>query len=135
MPASHSRSSTIPAQAFSARMPLDTHWGPATCEEVDCQFFLKGWRSIVPADTDDERKLRLSGRPFTESKLDDGRIAFDFPPGTPCLRYRSHRAQLEREANLLHINRETRQVTPMRRPSWHERFAETLDRYERLRGA
>lgn len=79
--------------------PLETHWRPATCAEVDCPAYLYGWLTVVdPASDLGQRQAHYirtqSGRKFTEEPTPGG-IEFRFEPGQIC--FRQHQAPLERE--------------------------------------
>ena len=58
---------------------------PATCAEVDCDNYLHGWRTIVPADLADQVRDRLRrAYRFTETRQDGGLVAFVFEAGQEC---------------------------------------------------
>jgi len=136
----HSRSRVITPQAFRAAMPLDTHWGRRlSCAQAECAAYANptGWRTWAEPGSSEEGVIRqhIKRRGWRHAEEQEGgRIVFIFPGGTPCFQDGRHRAQLEREANLAHIDKESRRVTPMARQSWHDRWAEHLDRLSRLRG-
>lgn len=138
MPAIHSRSRTITGQQWTAAMPLSTHWGPvATCEDIGCMALAQGWKTYVPVGSREEQAIRQrikeKGWSHTEDVVGDT-VFFIFAAGTPCFNDGRHRAQLEREAVLVHRDADTGKQEPMRRQSWHDRWAEHLDRLARMRG-
>jgi hypothetical protein len=96
-----------PVQAYktySVASPVETHWRPATCAEVDCPAHLNGWATTLMRGSDDERFLRrvcrgeADGyrRNFTEHAQPDGFVQFIFSAGQTCFAIRKHRAPLGR---------------------------------------
>ena len=95
-------------QNFSVSVPLGTHWRVAACKEVDCPHYLLGWRTIVPAESEQAQYLRTlntsraepgARRRFTESRSPVGTAIFTFPPGHKC--FRPHKTQTGRPAEFL----------------------------------
>ena len=79
--------------------PLETHWRPATCEDVDCTAYSRGWATIVPEVSPQARYIRQhSEREFTEESTEGGLVAFTFPPGQQC--FKSHKLPREDTAPL-----------------------------------
>lgn len=77
--------------------PMSTHWRRASCEEVQCEAYLKGWG--VPTkglDEQDIALLRGCGRKFSEIEIKDGETHFWFEPGQSCLRASTHRTRLDK---------------------------------------
>lgn len=87
-------------KTYTVAMPLQTHWRPATCAEVDCEAYLRGWRTIVDERTElGQRQAHYirhdRSRRHNESRMDpDGVTVFTFEAGQTC--FREHRAQLGR---------------------------------------
>lgn len=89
-------------RTYSVKMPVQTHFRPATCEEYGCETFLGGWVTMLSvAQTDLIDALRRSGRPYTEKRGENGMIEFRFEPGTPCFKQSTHRVSLERDPVLI----------------------------------
>lgn len=112
-------------KTYSVLSPLRTHFRPATCEEIDCPHYLKGWRSAYDARDQTSRggAFRIwyvreqSGRRFVELGsgrweiqttvdgaqirkliLGDGPLTvFEFAPGQMCFEAATHRITLERD--------------------------------------
>ena len=90
-------------KTYELRSPLATHHRPATCEEVGCLQWARGWLTTVPAGSGDEQLVRrmASGemdnrrRYFTETR-DGGMISFRFEAGTSCFRVGTHTTNLGR---------------------------------------
>ncbi len=84
----------MPEQHFTIAVPLATHWGPATCEDVDCPHYLLGWQTIVPNDGPEAAYIRggwkrYPGRTslkYTEELTPEGLVCFTFEAGQTCFR-------------------------------------------------
>ena len=84
-------------QTFQVASPLETHWRPATCEEIDCQAYLFGWQTTV-----DER-IELGQRQAHHIRHDNTRrytevrvfalTVFAFEPGQRCFGSGQHRVR------------------------------------------
>ena len=127
----------MPVQAYKtyqAAMPLATHWRPATCAEVDCSWYLAGWKTIVPAGGEHEALVRGSGRKFTEETQPGGLIEFRFEAGQQCFQAATHRLPVGRPERLFVRDGDWRgNPTGWRREhtrpeDWQEDFAEHQDR-------
>jgi hypothetical protein len=84
-------------RTFQIHQPTIDTERPATCEEVDCEPFLKGWQLTVPIGSQDEHIIRNQNRPF-QKEVVGGMITFRFAPGTNCFRSSTHRVVRERPA-------------------------------------
>lgn len=113
--------------------PVSTHFRPATCKEIECAGYTRGWKTTVLPDSPQARYIRhSSGRKFTEAKNEngDGTVVFTFPPGQTCFRAADHRKSLEREPFYVVRGGDTRgdprQEAPRRFRSgdWVENFAD-----------
>lgn len=94
---------------WGAHNPAATHWRKATCAEVDCEQYLNGWRTIVPAGSDSDLWLEHhSGRHFIRNVVpqpDGARLAeYVFAPGQQCFRGQAgeHKLPLHRPPILTH---------------------------------
>lgn len=140
----------MPQQAyrtFSVHMPIATHWRSATCEEVGCSRFLKGWKTSFVPDTPEGEKIRhfIKTSPIKRSykvaRLPD-RIEVIFPAGQECFLqdHPSTRHQVPTfDRPQIHVvrsgdwrtNTHTRHATRRvhtRAEHWVEEFAENQDR-------
>lgn len=107
----------VPVQAmttFSMKAPLATHWGPATCIDVDCPHHIHGWRTIIDETSNlgqaQAHFIRSeSGRRFTERRDELGMTIFEFDAGQKC--FTEHRQPLEREPIYLVRGGDARAVT------------------------
>lgn len=82
-------------RSFQIVMPRATHYRKASCDEVDCDPFLKGWTTTVDERTELGQSQAYyirhdAGRGFREERLPDGRTAFHFPPGQRCFKSDEH---------------------------------------------
>lgn len=84
-------------QTFSVVTPPGPdHWRPASCEEVDCEFWANGWQTRVPRTAGAMlNTIRTSGRPYLE-RVEEAEVVFTFGPGTTCFRASTHQVKLGR---------------------------------------
>lgn len=91
-------------QTYEATAPLETHWRPATCAEVECKAFMQGWTHDAPPGSPGEFRIRqvydaeIRRGAVTTTKLENGFLRFNFPAGTACFRRVWHKLPLERPA-------------------------------------
>lgn len=100
-------------QTYQAVRPRSTHTRPATCREVDCEAFHKGWTTTVDVSSDLGRRqanyIRLrSGRHFTAAETGP-LVTFTFPPGQKC--FAEHRVDVDRPTIFLRRGGDWRAVT------------------------
>jgi hypothetical protein len=93
-------------RSFSMRAPLDSHWRPATCEEVECEAYRSGW--VTTVDTSDalgQRRYHFithdPTRRHSMQHVGDSLFKFVFGPGQECFNSHTHRAPIGRPALLL----------------------------------
>src|SRR5262245_45378310 len=91
-------------QTYRVEAPLATHWRKASCEEINCPAYFKGWKTYIDLSTDLGQKqyyyiTKESKRRFSELKVTDTIIAFTFESGQPCFGRDKHRIQLDRPEN------------------------------------
>lgn len=92
----------LPARAFQTwgvSAPVNTHWRDATCEEVECAHYLRGWRTVVdPATQQGAAQVYYirqdRSRSCTEERLADGKLSFTFRPNQRC--FTQHRVRIPR---------------------------------------
>lgn len=99
-------------QTFQIAAPTHTGrwWRKATCAQVQCDHFLRGWRSVVDESTEEGRGQamyirRNSGRGFTETRDEAGMTVFTFHPGQMCFTASQHRVR-DFDVPELHIARD-----------------------------
>lgn len=101
-------------QRFRIALPAATHRSPASCEDVDCPNYIKGWITIVdigaPMGEAQERYLRMNPRKldFSIVKKSEYELAFIFVPGQQC--FDEHTVLNGREPYYLHETTDGRRV-------------------------
>ena len=66
----------------------------ATCREVECNWYLHGWHTIVPIAGPQAEYIRhRSGRRFRETCESPGLATFVFEPGQKC--FQTHKVKME----------------------------------------
>lgn len=127
-------------RTFGYRRPLFTHWRRATCEEVGCGRYLRGWSSVMDESTElgmgQAYYIRHdSGRSFTEYRIEQGLTVFTFAAGQTCFRAADHRLPIiERPALYVVRDGDWRgnptgwSRTHTRGEHWVEEWAEHQDR-------
>lgn len=92
----------MPARAyktFQIASPESTHTRPATCEEVECQQYAKGWVMKIDLGTELGQKQahyikHQSGRSYIIRDQRDGLVTLEFHANQPC--FQQHKVRLER---------------------------------------
>jgi hypothetical protein len=127
-------------KTYELAVPLQTHWRPASCAEVDCPHHLRGWVTTID-ETSALGQMQAghirhhAGRAYTEARGEHGMTVFTFPAGQRCFASADHRVPLEREplwlvrggdwrGNPLRI----RTVRHTRAEDWRDDFGEHQDR-------
>ncbi len=87
-------------RTYSLKRPHGTHWRAATCQEVDCPNYLRGWRQVIDVEFELGRKQARyirdhAGRAYTVVSQVGFIITLEFPAGQRC--FSEHRKPLERE--------------------------------------
>jgi hypothetical protein len=91
-----------PARAYKtygASMPLATHWVAATCEELDCEPFLKGWSiNVAPLSEQDIATIKAFGYRYSVLPVSAEQTLWIFDAGQPCFKAATHRKATGRPA-------------------------------------
>jgi hypothetical protein len=89
-------------KTYALRLPKETHYRKATCQEVLCEAYMNGWVTHIDVSTNlGQRQAKYivdkSGRTFTETtSIDTSHLReFRFPQGQQC--FADHQVPLERE--------------------------------------
>lgn len=78
--------------------PLKTHWRPATCAEVDCPQYTKGWQVRVENLTPEMlHAAKTCGRKYSELRVAEGETWLVYEAGQSCFRASQHRVKLDRQ--------------------------------------
>jgi hypothetical protein len=120
-------------KTFNIAAPVNTHFRPATCEEIDCPAYLNGWTyrktDLIAANLYD--LVTHAGKRYREQALDEGGELFlVFEPGQICFQAKSHRISLERPQFFFSGRGDHRSYSPKRAyqyvdgAEWSEAFAE-----------
>lgn len=122
--------------------PTRTHFGPATCEDVDCKAMANGWSSLIDESTQLGQRQAFyirkhSGRSFTESRTPAGLTEFIFRPGQDCFAQHVYRNELPalfvRQGGDFRGNPlGTKPVTHTRPEFWVEDFSEHQDKVKTI---
>jgi hypothetical protein len=125
-------------QTFQVSAPVSTHTRAATCEEVECQQYLRGWMTKIDLGTDLGQKQAYyikhqSGRSYKVTSQRDGLAELEFSPNQPC--FQEHRVPLDRP-EIYRVKGGDFRGNPLRtvtrvhkKPEfWVEEFAENQDR-------
>lgn len=132
-------------QTYRIARPVATHTRPATCEEVGCPDFLKGWITRLPigdpriALLKDAAAGRVDGlkrEMLDVTGIDSAESEFLFNPGSPCLKATTHRIGIDRPEIYLVRGGDWRANTGLirrhtRPEHWVEDMQENLEAVER----
>jgi hypothetical protein len=90
----------MPAAAYKTYRivaPAATHFRPASCAEVGCPDFLKGWQVRVQQLSPELlHAAKTSGRRYRELHVTEGETYLVFEAGQPCFQVGEHRTRLDR---------------------------------------
>lgn len=96
-------------KTFSVINPIDTHFRPATCAEVDCEKYLNGWKVLILDEADPVWIMRMEymqnkltprcDRRYREYRDEHGTLVFEFEAGQEFFdsAQHQHRVGVERE--------------------------------------
>lgn len=128
-------------QTFQVEAPISTHTRKASCEEVECAQYLRGWKMTIDLNTDlGQRQGRYikhsSGRSYKTVSQHDGLVELEFSANQPC--FREHRVRLERP-EIYRVKGGDWRGNPLRSPVrvhkkaewWLEEFKENQERVKR----
>lgn len=135
----------MPAQDYTTYRilaPQATHFGPATCEDVDCPAMINGWSTLIDEATDLGQRQAFyirkhSGRSFMESRTPAGLTEFLFRAGQDCFAQHTYRNELPplfiRKGGDFRGNpRGIAPVTHTRPEYWVEDFQEHQDKVKTI---
>lgn len=122
-------------KTYAFNSPQSTHFREATCQEVDCPMYLKGWRMAYdlsdPAKAKAANWIRLhSGRKFTSDESVPGKVILTFHSGQQC--FTKHTVPLDRPAIFISRGGDWRATTEapqkLNAEDWVDSFANHQDR-------
>lgn len=119
-------------KTYSIVAPLATHFRPATCEEIGCEHYTKGWQVRVEGLSPQMlHAARTSGRKYAELTAAAGETWLVFEAGQPCFKRTEHRVPvgrpelfIVRDGDRRGNPRGTRARQHLRPELWQEDFAE-----------
>jgi hypothetical protein len=129
-------------KTFGLSQPARTHFRTATCQEVDCANYARGWRIVLDVSTDlDRRRARYirdhAGRAYSVIGQEGDVITLEFSAGQKC--FEEHRVPLHRMPNFYVVDGDWRgnpRGTPVQKRSieaWRDDLGEhTLMLKERI---
>jgi hypothetical protein len=93
-------------RTYTFATPPRTHYRPASCEEYLCSNFLYGFETTLDLATDvgvDLAGLIRSDRTRSHIEIRTSlyEVRFQFPPGTKCWEWKSHKVPVDRPPILL----------------------------------
>lgn len=125
-------------QTFAIRQPKSTHFRKATCEEVECQMYAKGWKMVIDLQTPLGQKQagyikHQSGRQYQVAEQKDGLVTLVFAPNQPCFQDHQVRTELPeiylvKGGDFRGNPRGTKTRVHSKAEHWVEEFAENQDR-------
>jgi hypothetical protein len=90
----------MPAAAYKTYRivaPVATHFRPATCAEVNCPAYVKGWKvHVEELPPHLLHAAKTSGRRYREMHVAEGETYLVFEPGQSCFRSGEHRTRIDR---------------------------------------
>jgi hypothetical protein len=85
-------------KTYQIAAPLKTHWRAATCAEISCPQYERGWQVRVENLTPEMlHAAKTSGRKYSELHVTEGETWLVFEAGQPCFRESQHRVKLDRQ--------------------------------------
>lgn len=121
-------------QNYTIKAPLSTHFRQATCAEVACPHYLKGWKTRVEVLGESELHFAThSGRKFTRLHVAEGENYLVYEAGQKCFSAARHRVRVDRQE--LFVVRDGRTVLRKhtRADHWVEDLHEYSDKFQTLK--
>lgn len=125
-------------QTFQVTAPISTHTRVATCEEVECAQYARGWKMRIDLNTELGQKQAWyiknhAGRSYKKVGAQDGLVDLEFAPNQPC--FAEHRVRIDRP-EIYRVKGGDYRGNPLRTPTrvhkkpefWVEEFAINQDR-------
>lgn len=125
-------------QTFQVEAPIDTHTRKASCEEVECEQYARGWRMKLDLGSDLGQKQAYyikhsAGRSYEVVDQRDGLVTLEFSANQTC--FQEHRVRVDRP-EIYRVKGGDHRGNPLKtltrvhkKPEfWVEEFAENQDR-------
>lgn len=73
-------------RSYSIRQPIGSHKIRVGCKVFQCQEYVEGWRTIVPADSPQAQYIESlqCGRKYRKTIPGPGLVEYTFSPGQEC---------------------------------------------------
>ena len=86
-------------KTFQVTAPVATHTRVASCEEVECPQYARGWKMTIDLNTELGQKQahyikNLAGRAYKKISAANGLVELEFAANQPC--FGEHRVRLDR---------------------------------------
>lgn len=122
-------------QRYSIKAPLSTHFRQASCAEVDCPQYLKGWRTRLEMLNEKDRHyvLKESGRRYKLQHVAEGETYAVFEPGQNCFQVSRHRVRVDRPETYSVLDGRRLLRNHTRPELWVEDLHEYSDAYQALK--
>lgn len=127
----------LPVEAYTTyalTSPKQTHTRPATCEEVGCEQFLRGWVTRLPLSSPLAVYIASGshGRRFMETTTGTAEREFTFPAGQKCFKSTQHTIEVGRPPIATirggDWRGKTTETLKVGLPEWVERFGLNQDK-------
>jgi hypothetical protein len=125
-------------RTFQVTAPIATHTRIASCEEVECPQYARGWKMTIDLNTDLGQKQahyikNLAGRSYKKTSAVGGLVELEFAANQPC--FGEHRVRLDRP-EIYRVKGGDFRGNPLRTPTrvhkkaefWVEEFQINQDR-------
>jgi hypothetical protein len=118
-------------KSYSMRAPLVTHWRRATCEEYECDGYLKGFVTTVDLTSKLGQKqyhylTHDKSRAYATNRISMELIQFIYGPGNRCFKSDEHRVPIGKPPRLLVVGGDWR-GNPRREVRIHSRVDDWVD--------
>lgn len=122
---------------FQMAAPKSTHFRKASCEEVECAQYVRGWRMRIDLTAELGQKQahyikHSSGRSYKVVQQNNGLVELEFAPNQPC--FKEHQVRLQRP-DIYRVKGGDYRGNPLNIPTrvhknpahWVEEFQENQD--------
>lgn len=119
-------------KTYEIKAPKQTHFRPATCEEVDCKAYTSGWKSTIDTTTELGQKqyyyiTKQSGRKFKITRLPQGLVEFEFEAGQTCFGASTHQIRLDRPEIFVVSQGDHRTPRNLKNPRIHQNASDWVE--------
>lgn len=123
-------------KTYQVSAPKSSHFRKATCEEIGCPNYLKGWKIHLEALSEALKDaVKKSGKKYKLMPVSEGQTYLVFEPGQPCFDESKHVTRMEkpeiyvvRDGDWRGNPRRTQARKHTRAEFWLEDFSEHQDK-------